>query len=293
MATADPWTVGRLLAWTTDYLKGRNSESPRLDAEVLLAHALGCKRIELYTTFEDIPPEDKRTVFRELVKRRAEGSPVAYLVGQREFFSMQFQVSPAVLIPRPETELIVVKVLDLAKGRKSEPLFIADIGTGSGILAVVLAKQLPAAKVTAIDISPESLKIAASNAEKHGVAQRIDFVESDLFDKIPPEVQFDFIVSNPPYVSEAEYALLPRGVKDFEPRTALLAGPTGTELIARLIPQAAQRLKPGGHLFMEVSPMIAEAARELSAANACFEPGSIVKDLARVSRVVQAKRRPD
>ena len=129
MSTAAPWTVGRLLQWTADYLKGRGADSPRLDAEVLLAEALGCQRIELYTSFEDVPPEDKRTAFRELVRRRAEGMPVAYLVGRREFYSLSFQVAPDVLIPRPETELIVVTLLDLAK-QDNSPL---PQGEGRGV----------------------------------------------------------------------------------------------------------------------------------------------------------------
>ena len=145
--------------------------------------------------------------------------------------------------------------------------------------------------MTAIDISPAALEIASANAIKHGVSERIEFVESDLFDKVVADRQFDFIVSNPPYVSAAEYDKLPKGIKDFEPREALLAGTAGTEVIARLIPQAAQRLVPGGHLFIEVSPMIAENACKLLAADERLEAGAIVKDLSRTSRVVQAKKR--
>jgi release factor glutamine methyltransferase len=296
----EPWTVGRLLQWTADYLKGHGSESPRLDAEVLLAEALGCQRIELYTTFEDVPGDDKRSAFRELVRRRAEGTPVAYLVGRREFYSLSFRVTPDVLIPRPETELLVVAVLDLVKAKGPEssspqsPIAnpsIADVGTGSGIIAVCLAKHLPGSRVTAIDISPAALAVAAENAKKHGVAERIEFVAGDLLASVPAGRRFDFVVSNPPYVTTAELETLAPDVKKFEPHGALVAGPKGTEVIERLIPQAAERLHPGGHLLMEISPTIHDAVCSLLKSNNRFELGPTIKDLARLPRVVQATRR--
>ncbi|MGA2033103.1 MAG: peptide chain release factor N(5)-glutamine methyltransferase [Thermoguttaceae bacterium] len=289
---SEPWTVGRLLQWTTDYLKAHGSQSPRLDAEVLLAEALGCQRIELYTEFETVPEEKRRTAFRELVRRRAEGTPVAYLVGRREFYSLSFRVGPEVLIPRPETELLVVALLDQAKSRGSgAPLAIADVGTGSGIIAICAAKLLPAARVTAIDASDAALALAVTNAAQHQVADRIEFLSSDLFSAVPAERRFDFIVSNPPYVAETEVAHLPRDVRDFEPRQALVAGPRGTEVIERLLPQAVQRLRPGGHLLMEIGPAIHEAVRALLAAEPQLEPGPVIKDLARLPRVVQARKR--
>jgi release factor glutamine methyltransferase len=290
MSPAAPWTVGRLLQWTADFLKQRGSDSPRLDAEILLAEALGCQRIQLYTTFEEEPSEEKRTAFRELVKQRADGTPVAYLVGRREFFSLNFVVRPGVLIPRPETELIVITVLDLVKQAAIAEPTIADVGTGSGILAVTLAKHLPAARVVATDLSKTALEVAAENARRHGVADRIDWNECDLLSRVDAAATFDFIVSNPPYVSAAEYEKLPRDVKAFEPREALLAGPKGTEIIERLLPQAVEHLRPGGHLLMEISPMIHVAVQALLAATPGLEPGPTVKDLARLPRVVQAKR---
>jgi len=289
--SAAPWTIGRLLQWTVDFLKQRGADSPRLDAEILLAEALGCQRIQLYTAFEDVPSDEKRTAFRELVKQRAEGTPVAYLVGRREFYSLSFRVRPGVLIPRPETELIVVTVLDLAKQSTTKAATIADVGAGSGILAVTLAKHLPAARIVATDSSKTALKVAAENARQHGVAERIEFVQCDLLCGIDAAATFDFVVSNPPYVSTAEYEKLPRDVRDFEPREALLAGPKGTEVIERLLPQAVQRLRSGGHLLMEISPMIHGEVQELLAATPGLEPGPTVKDLARLPRVVVAKRR--
>jgi len=288
----EAWTVGRLLKWTTGYLKDRHCDSPRLEAEVLLAEALGCKRIELYTAFEQEPDEAARTAFRELVRRRADGVPVAYLVGRREFFSLSFRVTPEVLIPRPETELLVITLLDLAKQRSpAEPLIVADIGTGSGILAVCVAKHLPNCRVTAIDVSPAALEVARINATEHGVVDRIDLVQSDLFAEVDPGRRFDFVVSNPPYVSAAEMDQLPDDVKHYEPHTALLGGPKGTEIIESLIPQAAERLNPGGHLLIELSPMIHDAVRELLEAEERLQVGPTIKDLARLPRVVQAMRR--
>jgi len=291
MSTAAPWTVGRLLQWTADYLKGRGADSSRLDAEILLAEALGCQRIQLYTAFDDVPNEEKRTAFRELVRRRAEGTPVAYLVGRREFYSLSFKVGPGVLIPRPETELIVVALLDLARQHTdSGPLRIADVGTGSGILAVTLAKHLPAAQVIATDTSKIAVETAVDNSRQHRVGDRIQWIECDLLTGIEAEPTFDFIVSNPPYVSTAEYEKLPRDVKNFEPREALLAGPKGTEVIERLILQAAERLRPGGHLLIEISPMIHQAVQALLTSGTAWQPGPTVKDLARLPRVVQARR---
>jgi release factor glutamine methyltransferase len=245
--------------------------------------------------------------------------PVAYLVGHREFYSLSFHVTPDVLIPRPETELLVVAVLDLVKTYSPLPLgegqgvravaqgvravapddalpssknlAIADVGTGSGVIAVCLAKHLAACRVTAVDISPAALAVAAQNAEQHGVAERIEWVESDLLAAVPAERRFDFIVSNPPYVTTAEMEKLPADVRKFEPPAALLAGPRGTEVIQALVVQAAERLRPGGHLLMEISPTIHDAVRSLLEADGHFELGPTIKDLARLPRVVRARKK--
>jgi release factor glutamine methyltransferase len=326
MTQPETWTVGRLLTWTADYLKKSGSPSPRLDAEVLLAAARKCERISLYTAFEEIVPDDVRSAFRDLVKRRAAGTPVAYLVGKKEFYSLSFQVTPDVLIPRPETEHLVVAALDLLaaipplplgegrgegeartrsenlsnqdphpnplpKGEGTRPL-VADVGTGSGAIAVSLAKHAPSAKIIATDISPAALAVARQNAADHGVSARIEFQEADLLSKLPAERYFDLIVSNPPYIGLQEEPTLAPQVRDHEPRLALFAGPTGTEIIARLIPQAAVRLKAGGHLLMEVSPLIAPAVVDLVHKSHSFEPAAILKDLAGLARVVQARRLP-
>ncbi len=295
MPEAEPWTVGRLLQWTADFLKRHGSESPRLDAEVLLAEVLGCARIELYTAFESVPNEAARTAFRELVRRRSEGAPVAYLVGRREFYSLTFHVTPDVLIPRPETEFLVIALVDLAKARSAlrpgETIAVCDVGTGSGNIAVSAAKYIENCRVTATDISRAALEVARSNAESHGVLERIELVESDLFAGVPGERRFEFIVSNPPYVSEAEINDLAPDVRNFEPRRSLVAGSKGTEVIESLVPQAAERLTEGGSLLMEIGPTIHGAVLEILGADSRLEIGPTVNDLAQLPRVVQAKRR--
>jgi release factor glutamine methyltransferase len=308
----EPWTIGRLLTWTIDYLGRHGVENPRLDAEVLLATARGCRRIDLYAAYGETADERTRTAFRELVRRRAAGMPVAYLVGKREFYSLEFEVTADVLIPRPETELVVVALLDHVKARGTgnwglrggeenasssaatspqspAPLLIADVGTGSGILAVCAAKYISNARVTAIDVSSAALGVAKRNAERHGVAERITFVESDLFASVPAEAHFDYIVSNPPYVSTAEMENLAADVREHEPHVALHAGEGGTDVIEPLVEQAAQRLNPGGALFIEVSPMIAAEVEEIIRSAAEFELGATMRDLAGHARVVQAK----
>jgi release factor glutamine methyltransferase len=339
MSTPDePWTIGRLLVWTVEYLKKHGAENPRLDAEVLLAAARGCQRIDLYASYGDEASDELRAQFREFVARRAQCEPVAYIVGRKEFYSLDFEVTRDTLIPRPETEMLVVALLDEAQKRgaggreqgaakvrilqqesvvrgspdpalptteglppnapsapsSSQPLSsslsLADIGTGSGILAVCATKYLPTATVTAIDSSPAALAVARRNAERHEVANRISFIESDLFAAVPAGQQFDIIVSNPPYIRTAEMAVLPPDVRNFEPQIALEAGPTGTEIVARLVAQATNRLGPGGVLFLEISPMIADAVEQLVRTESSLELGPTLRDSAGHARVVQAVR---
>lgn len=284
------WTVGRLLSWTADYLKKHGSDSPRLDAEVLLAHSLGCERIELYTCFDEQPGDERRSAFRDLVRRRAEGMPVAYLVGHREFFSLSFRVTEDVLIPRPETEHLVVAAIDLTRQVKG-PATVCDVGTGSGIIAVCLARQVPECRVTAVDISPAAIEIARQNAAAHEVAQRVEFLEGNLLEVLPAEPAFDLILSNPPYVADGEADQMAAETRRFEPRQALFAGPKGTEVIERLVPQASERLKPHGHLLLEISPMIHQRVREIIAGDEHLDFAQTVKDLAGHERVVVARRR--
>lgn len=277
----EPWTVLRLLEWTTDFFKQRGSDSPRLDAEVLLAHARQCSRIELYTAFADVPEEEQRVAFREMVRRRGEGMPVAQLVGYREFYSLRIRVNEDVLIPRPETEHLVIEALDCAKAMKvsDRPLQIADIGTGSGAIAVAIAKNLDDVEVTAVDRSAAALQIAAWNCEQHDVAAKVRLIESDLLSNAETPQQFDIICSNPPYVSESEYVQLDASVREFEPREALVAGPSGTEVIERILQHTPERLRSGGQLIIELSPMIAERCEEYASLLETLNDLRFIKDL--------------
>jgi len=286
--TEDVWTVGRLLTWTTDWLAGKGSDSPRLDAEVLLAHVRGCPRIALYTAFDDVVDEAGRTRFRGLVKRRGEGEPVAYLVGSREFFSLAMAVSSAVLIPRPETEGLVVRAIDLCRPLESPR--IADVGTGSGAIAVALAKHLPKAHLVATDISADALSVAKANVTRHGLDGRIELVGCDLLDSPSAAGPFDCIVSNPPYVRADEFAGLPRDVRDHEPKSALVAGPTGVEVVERLVEAAESRLATGGWLLVEIGPTTVAAAEGIIARRPGLVKGPTLTDMAGLPRIVQARK---
>ncbi len=291
MTQDQPWTIGRLLDWTTDYLQQHGADSPRLDAEILLAEARGCQRIDLYTAFTESASDQVRTTFRELVQRRSEGMPVAYLVGRREFYSLDFRVTPDVLIPRPETELLVVTALDRGKELlRADGITVADVGTGSGVIAICIARHLPGSKLIATDNSAAALKVAAENIRRHELTDQVELFESDLLAAVPADRRFDIIASNPPYIRADEMPTLATDVREYEPHAALCAGPAGTEVIERLAAQAAERLNPDGWLLIEISPTIAESVEALLSADPHFDLHDTVKDLAGLPRVVQAKR---
>ena len=284
---SETWTVRRLLEWTEDFLRKKGVESARLEAQILLAHALGCKKIDLYVRHDEEPPEDRRTAFRETIKKRADGMPVAYLVGYREFFQLEFAVSPAVLIPRPETETLVMEAL-----RRLKPMpapRVLDVGTGSGAIAVTVARQHKTAQVTAVDVSPAALALARANAEKHGVTDRVTFLEGDLFGPVAGQT-FDLVVSNPPYIAHPEFPALDIGVRDFEPRTALDGGTDGLAFYRRIAADVPTRLVPGGSVLVEIGFTQEAAVRDLFAAR--LDVGPTYKDLAGRPRVVSATRRP-
>lgn len=291
-STEDPWTVLRLLEWTTDFFTKKGSESARLDAEILLAHARECSRIELYTAFAEQPTGEQRAAFREMIRRRGEGMPVAQLVGYKEFYSLQFRVDENVLIPRPETEHLVIEALDVAKtiDIQDRPLQIADIGTGSGAIAISLAKNLSNTQVTAVDQSKAALKIARWNADKLKVDALITFVHSDLLESVASPEQFDIICTNPPYVSESEYAELAPTVRDFEPREALVSGPTGTETIERILNECSDRLRQGGRLIIELSPMIADVCAKMVQDQEVLGDQRFIKDLEGHRRILSVAR---
>lgn len=287
----EAWTIGRLLSWTADFFGERKIDQPRLAAEVLLAHVLQCQRIELYTRFEEVVSEDMRKEFRGLIKRHAVGEPVAYLVGHREFYSLNFKVNRHVLIPRPETETLVGELLDRlpAKGDKVD-WQVCDVGTGSGAIAVCVSKYLPQATVTAIDICSQALAVAQENAQRHGVTERIRFTLGDLLSPVVGQ-RFDAIASNPPYISPTELEQVAKSVKDFEPQVALVgAGADGGQTTRQLIDQAVDALKPGGWLLFETSPMLAPSLKGYLEQQTHWSQSGVVKDTAGLPRVVWARR---
>jgi release factor glutamine methyltransferase len=287
VTTEQPWTVGRLLDWTANFLKQKGSESPRLDTEVLLAHAIGCRRIDLYTRYEEIAADEGRQRFRDLIRQRIEGCPVAYLVGRKEFFSLEFAVNRSVLIPRPDTECLVNECLRLAK-EMAEP-HVLDIGTGSGNIAVAVAHQVKKARVTAVDLSAEALAVAAGNAAKYKLTERIRFLQGDLFAPIPAGERFDFVLSNPPYIAAEDISKLPVGVREHEPHLALDGGPGGYAVFDRLIDQARNYLKPGGYLILEIGSPQEGPARQRLAAYPEYELGKTILDGSGHPRVLRAR----
>ena len=284
----DRWSVGRLLNWTRDFLKKKGSESPRLDAEVLLAHVLKCERVQLYTRYEEEVGERERSTFRELVKRRADGSPVAYLVGKKEFYSLSFSVSPAVLIPRPDSEFVVVE--SLTRLKTVENPRCVDVGTGSGCLALACAFHHKSSKFIAIDLSPEALAVARSNGEKHGLLDRVEFREGDLLGPVLGEGPFDLILSNPPYIASEEVLKLEIGVRDHEPHLALDGGVDGLRVVDRLVGQAIPLLKVGGHLILEIGSDQESPVRSLIASHPELELFPTIRDAANHPRVIRARR---
>jgi release factor glutamine methyltransferase len=282
------WTVGKIIDWTTAHLKRHGSDTPRLEAEILLAYARNCPRIQLYVHYNELLSDAERATMRDLVKRRAQAEPVAYLVGHREFFGLNFRVSPAVLVPRPETETLVLELI--AAARPAANPRILELGTGSGCIAVAASVNLPGATVTATDISPAALAVARENAECHGGLERIRFLEGDLFDSLSPGDQFDVIASNPPYVSDAEMAALPADVRLHEPALALRAGPEGLDVISRLIAGASRHLAPAGTLLIEFSPEQASAVSELIARAGIYDSPRLIKDSSGQHRVIAARR---
>ncbi|MSR31983.1 MAG: peptide chain release factor N(5)-glutamine methyltransferase [Gemmataceae bacterium] len=282
------WPIGEILDWTAGYFQRQGVECPRLDAEVLLAHALQIKRIDLYIRHGEIPSPEPVTRFKGLVGKRVEGCPVAYLVGKKEFYGQEFQVGPGVLIPRPDTECLVDCCLRLAKGENWQSLL--DLGTGSGCIAITLAKHLPGVQVTAVDISPEALKIAEANALALGVAKRVKFIAGDFFSPLDPGAAFDCIVSNPPYIPSGDISGLEPGVRNYEPHSALDGGASGFEPLEKIAQQAGAYLKNGGHLVVEIGSPQEQGARERLAQMRGFRLFPSIKDGGGHPRVLYAHK---
>ena len=260
------------------------SLQPHRDAELLLLRLIGRDRTFLLTHPDAILTEDQAAQYDEWLRRRAIHEPIQYILGEQEFYGLSFAVTPDVLIPRPETEHLVEALL--ARVPHDMPLTIADIGTGSGAIAIALAHTLRDAQVAALDISEAALAIARCNAETHQVADRVRFLKSDLLSAVAGE-SFDAIVSNPPYVAEADRATLEPQVRDYEPAFALFAGPSGLDIYERLIPQAQLALKPGGWLLMEIGQGQREALAQLLSG---WTNVSFINDLQGIPRIACAQR---
>ena len=283
------------LAGAIERLTAADVGSPRLNTETLLMFTLSCDRAYLYAHPERELTADEEARYSGALAQRARGVPAQYVTGHQEFWGLDFIVSPAVLIPRPETEHVVETVLELVAERNAAPasretLRIVDVGTGSGCIALALASELPHAEIAASDISPDALEIARANAARLRFASRVSFRESDLLDGFPEakkEDAFDFVVSNPPYVGDGEADKVQRQVREFEPRVAVFAGQDGLDIYRRLIPQARRVLNPGGWLVMEIGYSIEANVRAL------LEGWSEVRttnDLQGIPRVVAARK---
>ncbi len=280
------WTVLELLRWTTNYFERTGIDSARLDAEILLAHALEIDRLRLYIDYEKPVQTEERDRFRTLVQRRAgERVPVSLLLGQREFWSLPFRVTGDVLTPRPETETLVEAVLSKVADVESA-VRILDVGTGSGAIALALASELPNAEITATDLSTPALQIATENADHLHTRERIRFLAGDLFEPVASE-RFDLVVSNPPYVARDDAASLPPELAH-EPEMALFAGADGLEVIRRLVAEAGDHLSPRGWLLFELSPEQFETV-EMELVTAGFSEIERHFDLAKLARVVGAR----
>ncbi len=321
--TAEDWTTRRLLAWMGDRFRERHLDSPRLSAEMLLSHVLDCERLTLYTDADRPASQPERDRLRELVGRALRHEPIQYLVGEAWFFGLPLRVTPAVLIPRPSTESLVEAVLQWLRpeevhhgehgehgdeeegvclapkrsGGDSETeapppkrLHIADIGTGSGAIAVAIARNKPEARLVATDISPQALSLARENAERHGVADRVEFREGDLFAPFAADERFDLIVSNPPYIPDHEWDAVPPNVREHEPTLALRAGAAGLDVIEPLLRSAPAHLKPGGLLLIEHAAAHAAEVRQLAEATGQLVRVKTLADLEGHPRLLYAER---
>jgi release factor glutamine methyltransferase len=278
---SEPWTIRKLLTWTTQHFEKREVDAPRLTAEMLLAHVLKTTRVRLYVDIDRPLDKAELTAYRTLIERRLAGEPTQYLTGVREFYNRSFKVDPRVLIPRPETELLVEAALHALP--KDAPGTALDVCTGSGCIAISLAAERPQATVFATDLSPDACTLARENAQALGVAERVTVLHGDLYAPLPPDARFDVVVSNPPYIASREIPTLSAEVRR-EPHMALDGGPDGLVLIRKVIEGARRVLKPGGLLAMEIGETQGAALKALLQA-AGFDDARVEKDLERRDRL--------
>ena len=278
------WTTLGVLDWTTQRFNEAGITSARLEAQILLAHVLGCSRVQLYTGFDKPLGDAELAGYRALIKRRLAGEPVSYLVGETEFWGLPFHVEPSVLVPRPDTET-VIEVVRVARPDRASPCRILDLCTGSGVIAVSLAREYPAAQVVATEVSSAAAALARRNAARNGVAERVDVRDGDLFAPVRGE-RFDVIAANPPYIASAVIPTLAAEVRR-EPQIALDGGPDGLVFYDRIAGEAREYLARGGAIVVEHGCDQADAVRARLAA-AGFTAVTLVHDLARNPRVTWA-----
>jgi len=294
-AKSTTWTTRTLLAWMGEAFAKAEIDSPRLCAEMLLAHVLGCERLRLYMDADRPATPLERESLRELAARALRHEPVQYLVGETWFFSLPIHVDKRVLIPRPSTETIVELALQHARLSPGfERAMIADVCTGSGCVAVALLKNMPEARAAACDISQDALDVAAENARRHHVHERLDLLRGDLLAPLlehPAGRELHCLVSNPPYIPDFEWADVEPNVKDYEPEIALRGGEDGLKFVRPLIEQGPSRLRPGGLLLIEIAASTAEAVLELARANPLLTGARIERDHEGLPRVLHAVRR--
>jgi release factor glutamine methyltransferase len=280
-------TIHDILNESTKALEAADIPSARLDAEVLLSFCLGCDRLEFYKNPVMTISETQLTAFRNIIARRLQWEPVAYITGRKEFWSFTLEVNSSVLIPRPDTEIIIEEALDVYRNFTSLPVRILDIGTGSGAIAIALAKEIPGAKVVATDISIAALNLAQKNAATLGLKEKIDFRQGNLFE--PVDGFFNIIVSNPPYIAANDYEELPACVKAFEPREALFAGESGLEFYEKLIYQADGYLQKNGWLLLEIGAKQEAGIRGIIEGSGFYDRIEMRKDYAGLPRVIKAR----
>ncbi len=288
------WIIKDLLKVTADYLKEKEIDSPRLTAEILLSHQLNTDRVNLYLNFDQPLTEKEISGYRSLIKRRLRHEPIQYITGSQEFWSLDFMVDPQVIIPRPESELLVEQTINRVGASfapQNQSPKILDLGTGSGALAISVAKEVPQARFWATDLSAAALSLARSNAEKHGVSERIQFMRGDLWDPIINlDITFDIIISNPPYITSEEYNDLAPEVRDYEPRLALDGHEGGMYFIEKIIHGGLDYLSPGGWLIMEMSPDQTEKALVLVEQIKGYGEKTRIKDYSHIYRVIMAQK---
>ena len=292
---SEPWTVRRLLEWTSGFFTRKEIDSPRLSSELLLAHVLNVPRIKLYTDYENPISDKQLTSFRELVRRAGEHEPIAYLTGRAWFFNLEFEVTSKVLIPRPDTETLVENVLQLARNTAGfEAPRVLDLCTGSGCIAAAIAHHLKNAIVVATDISADAVAVARSNMHRLGLADRVTVEQGDLYDPLKQIVDarpFDLIVANPPYIPTQQIENLDRNVKDFEPTAALDGGMDGLMMHRRIVAEAPERLRAGGRLYLEIQFDQGAQAQEIVSAQAELDDVRVLRDFGGKDRVVTARRK--